>query len=128
MTNEEIDKLNAGAMLDAMVAERVMGWSPMFPPGERPTGWHGGGGVDERGQPFVHLISSKWSPSTDIAAAWELLNAWEGDYEVRRQNDQHRVELFRPSEEFQAWAVTLPLAICHARLKAANAKASTPCP
>jgi hypothetical protein len=58
--------------------------------------------------------------STNIAAAHEVLDAWEGDYEVRRQNGLFRVELFRPSEEFQEWAETFPLAVCRARLKAAS--------
>lgn len=105
------------ALVDAEVAEKVMGWrvvqpgetdgyAPGYwtqkPPGEiNPTGW-----ADP--PPY----------STSILYAWKVLEAWQGDCDVRRQNGQWRVELFKPSMQWSAWAETLPLAICRAALRA----------
>lgn len=49
----------------------------------------------------------------------DLVDWWKGDAELRRQNGHWLVTLFRPSEEFEAWGETLPLAVCRARLLAA---------
>jgi hypothetical protein len=58
--------------------------------------------------------------STDIAAAWLILVAWKGDFELRRQSGiVWKCELFRPSEEFAIWDDTPMLAICRAALAAA---------
>ena len=63
MTREEILKLEPGPELDRLMAERVMGWEydllrdAWFKDGE--------GGI----------WAENWHPSTDIAAAWELIEA-----------------------------------------------------
>lgn len=61
-----------------------------------------------------------WPPYSicENTAFEHLLDPWEGDYEIRRVNGMYRVELFRPSEEFQALATELALAVSRARLKA----------
>ena len=46
MTRDEITNMPAGRELDALVAEKVMGWYP----------------------------NATWSPSTDIASAWQVIN------------------------------------------------------
>lgn len=113
-----------GRELDALVAEKVMGWRP----------WSGGyyyGSAD--GQVMVCLhendgMARYWSPSTDIAAAWRVVERlhtgrtfgldWLGfDGEEWRccfgwsENDDHLG--FHHAE-----AATAPLAICLAALKA----------
>lgn len=50
--------------------------------------------------------------------ATTIVDAWNGDFELRRQNDQWRATFFRPSEEFEEWADAAPLAICRAFLNA----------
>lgn len=55
--------------------------------------------------------------SSDIGAAMEILDHWQGDYLIRRQNTAFRCELYLPSREYREWGQTLPLAICLAALK-----------
>ena len=57
--------------------------------------------------------------SRNLQHAWDLLAWWWGDVDLRRQNGSWRVELFKPSAQWEAWADTLPLAICRAALRAA---------
>jgi len=72
MTREEILKLELGPELDRLVAEKVMGWKRTTegaPPGC--AYWK-----DDDG--FVRANetpggSLNWNPSTDIAAAWEVV-------------------------------------------------------
>ena len=80
MTRDEIITMKPGRELDALVAEKVMGWRKKTFPG-------GGGGftawVDEN-EKVMKLISNStmsetcyrcdyFRPSTDIAAAWEVV-------------------------------------------------------
>jgi len=80
MTRDEILSMKPGRELDALVAEKLMGWRKKTFPG-------GGGGftawVDEN-ERVMKLISNStmsetcyrcdyFRPSTDIAAAWEVL-------------------------------------------------------
>ena len=79
MTRDEVLAMKPGRELDALVAEKVMGWRKKTFPG-------GGGGftawVDEN-EKVMKLISNStmsetcyrcdyFRPSTDIAAAWEV--------------------------------------------------------
>lgn len=79
MTRDEVLAMKPGRELDALVAEKVMGWRMKTFPG-------GGGGftawVDEN-EKVMKLISNStmsetcyrcdyFRPSTDIAAAWEV--------------------------------------------------------
>ncbi len=63
MTKDEILRMEAGREMDALVATKVMGWEddPEVPY------WDA---RDVNGQ-VIH-VSRRWSPSTDIAAAWEV--------------------------------------------------------
>lgn len=109
MTNDEIDKLEVGFELDALVAEKIFNDTP-------PRGY----GVPDY--------------STDIAAAWEVVEkmASKGfDAEVMSLSsglpsvdDNHRCycEFQVPwrigFNRLRAFAPTVPLAICRAALKA----------
>lgn len=76
----EIDELQAGPELDALIAERVMGWVKVEWDGV--YYWrdpaiddsHTGRVADSRSSVGDLLEDLKpWSPSTDIAAAWEVV-------------------------------------------------------
>jgi hypothetical protein len=119
LTSQEIMALPAGRELDALVAVKVMGWTwpackARFPEISEWSivGTEGDAVAPEPG----------WSPSM-CRDAMEVVDTWHGDCELRRQNGQWKVTFFEPSREYMAWAETLPLAICRARLLAAEASA-----
>jgi hypothetical protein len=58
--------------------------------------------------------------SETVADAWLVVEQWDGDCDLRRQNHQWRAEFFRPSQQWSALADTLPLAICQAALAASQ--------
>lgn len=111
----DIDKLEAGPELDALVAEKVMGWNVHFVEPELRNG-------REHWRDPVHntlYLPSQWCPSGDIAAAWEVVekvvpgpqgfnlylsSAWQASFAGGT-----------------AVARTAPLAICRAALKAVGA-------
>jgi len=74
MTRDEVMALEAGPELDALVAEKVMGWHRAAC-----SNW-----TERRsGQPWLDVDSLSaanpfWSPSTDIAAAWEVVEKVRG--------------------------------------------------
>lgn len=164
MTKEEILRLQAGPELDRLVAERVMGWylpadsemprawlrpraaDPDVPwdSGEEWTGWWAeepplevDEDTGEKVIPSVWLIagSKVWSPSTDIAAAMEVLNKLlelgiicdMGQVEVYPTIDgghgviwyvRFRRVMMPPFVTWMSEAESLPLAICRAALLA----------
>lgn len=119
-------ELVAGRELDALVAEKVMGWTPS-----------GHAFIDERG--WLHTIEptsfGSFQPSTDIAAAWSVLERLEADErrilsEITRRMSTfgahfiYAVVLRQCTKPFPPnwWSeeATAPLAICVAALKAVN--------
>ena len=69
MTSEDILELEPGPELDRLVAERVVGWSDA----KDVSKYYPGDGVwrSPDGHP---LHGERWSPSSDIAAAWEVVD------------------------------------------------------
>lgn len=113
MTREEILSMSAGKELDELVAEKVMGW-------ER-TGqcWK-----DERGNTRTIELTSfgSFEPSTDITAAWEVVELIGKDYGVEVYHEDGLSEcavgsLHKP-EIVRVEALTAPEAICKAALLA----------
>lgn len=133
--------MDAGRELDQLIAERVMGGFVSDPDALSDTGevwyWlHPKDGV-LRGEPYQYKVNpvwdhqwARWEPSTDIAAAWVVVE------KMKEQGNDFYIEgyaHFRPrydvnfkkaiSDSFsithmEAQADTLPLAICLAALKA----------
>lgn len=66
--------------MDALVAEKVMGWKAWKPDwfnDPNPTNW-----LDEKSGPTKNWHT--WSPSTSIEAAWEVVEKLEmGDYRFK---------------------------------------------
>ena len=123
MNTPDIDTLPAGPELDALIAEKVMGWE-----------WN-----IRNGQCYAeHWCSNaadcwpEWSPSTDITAAWEVvekLRNWpNGHYWLSLSQIAGVRGEWRSGFSYGGMAVnhspkfvvadTAPLAICRAALKA----------
>lgn len=107
----DIDSLPAGPEMDRLVHERIM-LNRVLPDGSRTT--------------MGCLSAGSWSPSTNIAHAWEVVekshpNAWflwwdDGHAEWACFLDGARSVL--EGCRIKAWADTAPLAICRAALRA----------
>jgi hypothetical protein len=133
MNEDEIMKLEAGRELDALVAEKVMGWQWFDHTGYairyfRPPNRFNYGAIAEGKE--INYLESLPHYSTDIAAAWEVaekLGNWHGfDFLVIKAagNDLWCAgwyEFYGDDYETRAAdeAETVPLAICRAALLAA---------
>lgn len=118
--------MKPGRELDALVAEKVMGWTlvadpradgqPMWVDADKNAKWPA--------EPPDRWGKGIWRPSTDIAAAWELVEAlgrkFFGFALTRSEHGLYRAEFSMRGVEtdFRAPAVTAPLAICLAALRA----------
>ena len=126
MTRDEILNMPAGREMDTLIAQKVMGWSA-DPEGYwlnkkenyDDTGW----GLIDQDKTTHHPSSRRFCPSTDIAAAWMVvekfysmsLNKYSG-------GDEWRVYLVTERDganvDAHAEADTAPLAICRTALLA----------
>lgn len=129
MTNDEIDKLEAGRDLDALIAEKVFGWHGIIPMTEYNLCWGFRAGTGRREDDKRETVKSY---SSDIRAAWEviektellILNELSFDHGYRDdEDDETRDYLLVNSHSRDVLAIgsTAPLAICRAALKAVNA-------
>ena len=127
MTHAEIDKLEAGGGLNALVAEKVMGWHKGRQYYPESTSWYGGWNSTEDGHCHYVAPIDKWSPSNSISTAWEVIEA------IRRMGNRNLLVIQWSSQEWDASfcyvngksmgrgrAPTAPLAICRAALKAVS--------
>lgn len=125
------DEMPAGREMDALIAEKVMGWTtyeeyvhgPLMHGGGMMTLYRGDGAQFKKDNTTHTWSVDCFCPSTDIAAAWEV---------VEKLADEVYVEYgHRPSIQSHGnvgwlvrfrfhrgtWADTVPLAICRAALK-----------
>jgi len=125
LTHEQIDAMEAGREMDALVAELVMGWFC-----DRRGVYHSSPSDDS-------LFGVLWSndgeecdlfePSTDIAAAWQVVEKLlSKDYEVHIEVDKDdcAVTIWHDPDNSSYWieiagadSKSTPLAICRAALK-----------
>jgi len=126
MTREEILALEAGRELDALVAKKVMGWHLVRWADETDGGrvWKGDAGEYRAPYSVDPNPKWRWSPSTDIAAAWEVVDALM-DNGIGLPQIFHDGQLWVASvsdctrkKSNMASALTAPLAICRAALLA----------
>lgn len=120
MTNEEIDKLEAGRELDALIAEKVMGWTPHC---QNPAHYvEVANSTSEMS--VIQEVVAYWRPSTDIAAAWQVVEklraaGWFYSLSDAVEIPEYIVMFYQPdSPDAQAMDESAPLAICRAALKA----------
>lgn len=124
-------EIAAGPEMDRLIAEKVMGWK-----------WTGTGGVYERpGHPGLMVVSGPptWSPSTEIAAAWEVaqkvdlfkncrhlredaIGVKDGAKWTRTGWRWIVVAIYEPLDhnDIIGFGETAPLAICRAALRVAE--------
>lgn len=132
--------MKAGREMDALVAEKVMGWEPIvdFPMGSGQAlapGWKGYWTGEwfrwtERPVQDSDEVEEPWSPSTDIAAAWEVLEKfpdfavttmYEGYVRKWAMVDNRPPYASKPAQHW-AYGETFPHAICLAALNAVKAE------
>tara|TARA_Y100000310_G_scaffold189061_1_gene189026 strand:- start:7047 stop:7487 length:441 start_codon:yes stop_codon:yes gene_type:complete len=142
MTNTEVDKLEAGRELDALVAEKVMGWNVWrskygyfnVEHPDMPSQVSGHGTERYSPQTGKKLPAPKWWDdwavdipmwSTDISAAWEVVEKLDClQFNLGRENcagirfDAAFYDDLDMKDKVHAMADTVPLAICRAALKA----------
>lgn len=125
----EIDNLEAGRELDALVAEKVMGWTLGKPHLLHGYLMHGSVEIEcWEGSLKDNVTQTKdsWHPSTDIRWAWEVVEKLKRyGFELGYQFDESgelewdaSFDMERHSEAHCVYAPTAPLAICKAALKA----------
>ena len=129
----DVDKLEAGWETDALVAEKVMGWKHITHFNQSPIadGWIGF--WDGEWPQWVKRPDEDnvWQPSTDITAAWEVVEKLEYNWSLGRDVGQcsddyetsgdklYRFVYSAPGMPMQGISAnTAPLAICRAVLKA----------
>jgi O-glycosyl hydrolase len=110
-TRDEILNMPAGREMDELVATRVMGWDV------HPHATHY---IRNDGKNVYFVICGEFEPSSDIAAAWQVVEKMTdgetpNDCEIHTTVRGWRCDFYRGS----ATAETAPLAICRAALIAA---------
>lgn len=113
-------EMPAGQELDALVAKKVMEWTPgieCVSHGQIKVWKDKSGNVatsQEDWGPANDITCTRWSPSTDIAAAWQVVEkmGMQCGYSI------HNREPFAMYGGFSMVAKTVPLAICRLALKA----------
>jgi hypothetical protein len=127
-TREQILNEPAGRQMDAWVAEFVMGW----PQWDFKNDWEGSFPMwrDDEGVLLYTTYDDPhyWSPSKDIAAAWQVVEKLHGPYTLNVFTSDfdrsvgfcchiRRVGTF-PSSFAYEYGDTAPLAVCRAALLA----------
>lgn len=114
-------ELKAGRELDALVAEKVMGWKRL------PGNWRGIIWADPQ-YPATGTIRSEehFEASTDPGAAWKVVEAMRAkgwDYEIGSEDtgDSVYCEFSKDKSEGHVYETTMPEAVCRAALAAVGA-------
>lgn len=146
MTREEILKMEAGREMDILIAVEIMKWREVFDELKNPyweTDFHYNHDESQSlfrvsrtpGTPGKNWETDKndwverWSPSTDISAAWEVVEKMIGDgynFSAAQSaaNGHHPHAIFTNAKDEEdrdnEWQFedTFPLAICRAALLA----------
>ena len=115
----DIDSMSSGRSMDALIAEKIMGLEKIEPVfGSPETDWNGW--KNAKGDVLSHLDHY----STDIAAAWQVVQRFENRILMSQENNGWWVEILDNDGNFIEGAYseygdsTPSLAICRAALKA----------
>jgi hypothetical protein len=114
--------MNAGRELDALVVEKVMGCRLVGVLGEENSVWE---------TPDGKVVGVQWSPSTDIAAAWKVVEKMRTDktnpayITIVAERTGVSVCIQTSGINVRGDADTAPHAICLAALKAVGANVPT---
>ena len=117
----------AGRCLDAWVAEKVMELNPgdsRLPPTGIPNLWENDKLIGKQNYRLIYL--PKWSPSTSIVDADDIMKKWENEgrlYYLRRSGKKFKIYLGKPNEidaVYSAEGDTKEITICRAALMASK--------
>ena len=120
LTREQIDAMEAGREMDALIAELVMGWQHPRVKINTVTDE-----IEDYWYPIPEAQTHIQCPhfSTSVAAAWQVVEKFDA-YNINWNywRKVHRYELSKygdePGMEGIGWGLTPALAICRAALKA----------
>ena len=124
MSHSDIDAMQPGPELDALVAEKVMGWE------KNDQGmWVMSRSTENGWKQTINIAASQWRPSTSIKVAWEVMEKMrhlglypgvgvDGDRWEAWVFDTEPVQGDFSAPKVKATAPIAPLAICKAALKA----------
>lgn len=120
MRKEEILNMPAGDEIDILVGENVMGWHKYWDERIKCFLWHN---KENKSATFVSgSFFHDWSPSTDIEAAWEVVDKAVYFELSQPQNYEDKswycAMALEGTRTHDAQADTAPLAICRAALLA----------
>ena len=117
MTRDEILSMEAGREMDALIAEKVMGWI-LHP---HKTHWMIYEGDQTKTMRPKYRNYGDFFPSTNIAAAWEValwLREYWGQFDLLAGLEWHCWHDLEHTKPEDKWGMgdTAPLAICRAAL------------
>lgn len=121
LTKLHIENLGAGRELDALIAEKIMGWKKAHDPLEDRMFWVDVS-VDDVESVSFDYYADEWQPSTDIATAMRVAEKTKFKERMQRSLQLRWAYVHdRWAWEFSiggiwATAATAPLAICRAAL------------
>lgn len=128
MNTEEIDALKPSNKLDKLIATEVMSWEfvDVTPHAEHRTVGESLGYWYRGADGILRVVSSfrtdeiSFSPSTDIAAAWEVVERFKNNITLSFDLGKWAVHVFDGDDNVigESEADTAPLAICRAAFKA----------
>lgn len=109
----DLDQLQPGPELDRMIAVEVMGWDLV----EIPAGTRIGN------DPFGAMLKD-WSPSTNIAHAWEVVRKFKEQGFCVKESDMSCLALYvdEAGKVITGECATAPRAICICALKVVRDK------
>jgi hypothetical protein len=109
-----VSELKAGPELDALIAEKVMGWKV-----KHFLTINIYEAYDEEENPVI--LGKEFSPSGNIGDAWQVVERLNWDVKVTKYYDlkpKYQVHIFTYDGVIMEFAETVPLAICKAALRA----------
>ena len=122
MTRDEILNMPAGREMDALVAEKVMTLNVwQHEKRVKQLAFRGNRSREVLGTVIEIIAGDRMlqNYSTDIAAAWQVVEKTKNDYDITRVGGKWHAWLFAIDEVLtEAYADTAPLAICRAALLA----------
>ena len=115
MSRDEILTMEAGREMNELIAEKIMGWikyNPNISTEYNFDGWF----IKCPDGLGLCVESDDWSPSTDMTAAWQVVEKMDMPFYLERKDDWFA--MFGDELDYSANADTAPLAICRAALLA----------
>lgn len=115
-----VDNLMPGNKMDVQVAVSCMHWRYMPIQAGKVSAVEWAEWIDLKGQTQAAGTNGGFHPSTNNQDADRILDNWQSDVIIKRQNGFWIATFFIPSEEFESVSGVRQVAICRAALKSAG--------